>query len=198
MLKIIKRGIAVAAAAALPLTLAALPASAAIPTDGVHPDTDTDGAGTADTADGSITVVKSTVDEGGVKYTISVKWNYKYVYQGVKRVSVNPLVVYRSDANVLATGNPEDAGLDLHYDVYNSSGTQIQHKLFDAVDLDANADNQASFNPANPRSNANDPDDPDDPYSYVRVKVGTDADGKGSSPWVIFAQPENLPTKAAS
>lgn len=181
-----KRAIALAGAAvgtaALSLGLT-LPAQAAIPGDGTVPD----GVGFIQT--------KSTTDAGGVKYTISVDWNYKYVYQGVTRVSVNPLVVYRSDANVLATGNPEDAGLDLHFDVYNSSGTQIQHRLYDGIDLDAGPDNKASFNPANPRSNANDPDDPNDSYSYIRVKVGTDADGKGSSPWVIFPQPESIGTK---
>lgn len=169
-----------ASALTVGLGLFAAPAQAAIPADG----TVADGLGFIQT--------KSTADAGGVKYTISVDWNYKYTYQGVTRVSVNPLVVYRSDANVLATGNPEDAGLDLHFDVYNSSGTQIQHKLFDAVDLDAAADNQASFNPANPVSNADDSDDPDDTFSYVRVKVGTDGDGKGSSPWVIFPQPESI------
>ena len=168
------------AIASLALALVALPAQAAIPVDG----TVAEGQG--------FVVTKSTVDAGGVKYTISVDWNKKYVYQGVTRVSVNPLVVYRSDANVLATGNPEDAGLDLHFDAVNSSGTIIQHKVFDAIDLDAEADNQASFNPANVRSNANDPDDPDDPFSYYRVKVGTDADGFGSSQWVIFDQPSGI------
>lgn len=161
------------------------PASATIPDDGIVAEGD------------GFVQTKSTTDAGGVKYTISVDWNYKYDYQGVTRVSVNPLVVYRSDANVLATGNPEDAGLDLHFDVYNGSGTQIQHKLFDAVDLDADADNQASFNPANPRSDA-DVEDVDDTYSYVRVKVGTDGDGKGSSAWVIFPQPAGIGFKSAS
>ena len=164
----------------LGLGLIAVPAEAAIPADGTVPQ----GVG--------FVVTKSTVDAGGVKYTIQTDWDYKYVYQGVTRVRVPRLTVYRSDANVLITGNPEDAGLDLHYDAVNSSGTIIQHKVYDAVDLDAAIDNQASFNPANVRSNANDPDDVDDPFSYYRVKVGTDADSKGSSPWVIFDQPPGI------
>jgi hypothetical protein len=184
--KIAARAAALLAAAAIPVALSALPAQAAIPADG----TVADGQG--------FIVTKSIEDAGGVKYTISVDFNYKYTYQGVTRVSVNPLTVYRSDANVLATGNPEDAGLDLHFDAVNSSGTIIQHKVYDAIDLDAAADNQASFNPANVRSNADDPDDEDDPFSYYRVKVGTDGDGKGSSVWVIFPQPAGIGFKAAS
>jgi hypothetical protein len=153
-------------------------------------------AGTVTPDGDGFIVTKRAVDEGGVVYKISVDWNYKYVYQGVTRVSVNPLVVYRTDEAVTSVGSPEDAGLDLHFDVYNSSGTQIQHRLYDAVDLDYGADNKASFNPANPRSNA-DVADVDDSYSYIRVKVGTDADGKGSSPWVIFPQPEGIQLKPA-
>src|SRR5215217_1981823 len=66
------------------------------------------------TADGlGFIETKKAVDAGGVVHYISVKWNYKYVYQGVTRVSVNPMVIYRSDEALLATGNPEDAGLDL-------------------------------------------------------------------------------------
>lgn len=122
-------------------------------------------------------------DAGGVPYTVSVDWNYKYEdAAGVTRVSVNPLVVERDDADA---GKAADAGVDLHFDVGDRGfKANVQHKLFDGLDLDFAADDQASFNPRNPRSNAG--------LTQVRVKVGTDGDGLANCPWLTFVQPSGI------
>jgi hypothetical protein len=180
--RVLRGAAALAGAAALSIGLA-LPSQAAIPADGVV----ADGEG--------FLVTKSTTDAGGVKYTIQVDWSHKYTYQGKTRVSVPRATVYRSDANVLAHGSPEDAGVDLFLRVY-SSNTLIQNKVWDGIDLDAGADNQVSVNPANPVSNA-DIVGVADAYSSVRIKVGTDSDGLGNSPWVVFAQPSGIQFQAA-
>jgi hypothetical protein len=73
----------------------------------------------------------------------------------------------------------------VHFDVRNDGVKIIQHKVYDNIDLDVAADDQASFNPRNPVSNIGDTD--------VRVKVGTDGDGKPSSAWLYFVQPDGLP-----
>lgn len=173
MIKLFKKLAVVVAVAALPFTLAALPAQAAPPVDGI-----------VTNADGSKTETKSVLDGGDIKYTISVKWNNTYIdAAGTKRVSVNPLVVYRPDS--LTPAFAQDDGLDLHFDVRNDGVTIIQHKVYDNIDLDVAADDQASFNPRNPKSNIDDTD--------IRVKVGTDGDGLPSSAWVYFVQPEGLP-----
>src|SRR5215212_4061513 len=155
-------GAALGGVASLALLLGgATPAQAAAPP-----------VGTVPTASGlGFVQTKKAVDAGGVVHYISVSWNYKYDYLGVRRVSVNPLVVYRTDEAVLTTGNPEDAGLDLNFKVY-SSNTLIQSKSYDGLDVDAGIANQVSVNPANPRSNADDPEDPSDAFSSVRVSVG--------------------------
>jgi hypothetical protein len=171
----------VAAAVALPAGVAlsalfAVPAQAAVPADGI-----------VTNADGSKTETKSVLDGGDIKYTISVKWNATYIdAAGAKRVSVNPLVVYRPDS--ITPAFAEDDGVDLHFDVQelrSGSYVNIQHKLFDNIDLDVATDDQASFNPRNPKSNIDD--------TRIRVKVGTDGDGLPSSAWVYFVQPEGLP-----
>ena len=130
-------------------------------------------------------------DAGGVAYDLKLDWNYKYVdAAGATRVSVNPLCVHRSDAEVIGAGEPEDAGLDIHYDV-SSHGTVrwTQHVLLDNVNLDAGKDNVAFFNPRNPISDAGN--------TFIRVKVGTDGDGLGSSRWVTFIQPAGIGLKPA-
>lgn len=126
-------------------------------------------------------------DAGGIPYTVSVDWNYKYVDPaGTTRVSVNPLVIKRDDADA---GPAADAGVDLHFDV-SSNGTVrwTQHKLYNGLDLDFAADDQASFNPRNPVSNASD--------TFIRVKVGTDGDGLGNCPWLTFVQPAGIGLRA--
>ena len=159
--------------------LSTVPAHAAIPTDGT----------TVDPVTKAVTQVQSVEDDGGVKYTISVTWVKKYYDPaGTLRVSVPSLIVYRDDADVVAAGEPEDAGLDIHFDVRNHGTTIIQHKNLDNVDLDYASDNRASFNPRNPRSDVGDTD--------IRVRVGTDGDGLGASDWVYFVQPEGLPAPA--
>jgi hypothetical protein len=166
-----KRLLVGAAVAALPLSLAALPASAAIPADGP-----------ATAANGWVET-QSVEDGGGIKYTISVDWGSKYVdAAGNTRVSVNPLTVYRPDSTTPKFA--VDDGLDLHFDVRNHGTSIIQHKVYDGLDLDVKADDQASFNPRNPISDAGNTD--------IRVKVGTDGDGKPSSVWVYFKQPAGL------
>lgn len=122
-------------------------------------------------------------DAGGIPYTVSVDWNYKYVDpNGTTRVSVNPLVVSRDDGEA---GPAADAGLDLHFDV-SSHGTVrwTQHKVYSGLDLDFGIPNQASVNPRNPVSNAND--------TFIRVSVGTDGDGLGNCPWLTFVQPAGI------
>lgn len=171
-----KRIAAAIGVAALPFGLAALPAHA-----------DVDGTQSTDAA-GAITETVSVKDAGGVQYDLSIKWNYRYNDPaGTLRASVNPLKIHRSDVQVIDAGEPEDAGLDLHYDVINPSGTIIQHRVFDDINLDDGADNVSSHNPRNPKSDAD--------AAKVRVKVGTDGDGLGSSRWVVFYQPAGLPIK---
>jgi len=171
-------GFVSAATLSIGLGLVAIPAQA-------------DPAGTI-TPDGVGFIETVTVeDAGGVAYNVSLDWNYKYVDPaGTTRVSINPLRVHRADAEVIGAGEPEDAGLDIHFDV-SSNGTVhwTQHKLLDNVDVDAGQDNVVYFNPRNPVSNADD--------TYVRVKVGTDGDGLGNSRWVTFVQPGGIGFKPA-
>lgn len=120
-------------------------------------------------------------DAGNVGYQVSVDWNYRYEDPaGNQRVSVNPLRIKRADADFPRAA---DAGVDLRYRVY-STNTLIQNKLFDGVDLDFGADDQASFNPRNPRSNAT--------VTRVTVIVGTDGDGLGNCPLLTFRQPAGI------
>lgn len=164
-----------AAALTIGLGLLAVPAQA-----------DVDGAQSTDPISGAITEKVTVKDAGGVAYDLTIKWNKRYKdAAGTLRASVNPLTIHRSDAQVIDAGEPEDAGLDLHFDVINPSGTIIQHRVFDDVNLDDGADNVVSYNPRNPKSDAD--------AAKVRVKVGTDGDGLGSSRWVIFYQPAGLP-----
>lgn len=147
---------------------------------------DVDGAQEPGPTTGSIVEKVSVKDAGGVQYDLSIQWNNRYNDPaGTLRASVSKLKIHRSDAQVIDAGEPEDAGLDLHYDVYNPSGNQIQHRVFDDINLDDAADNVATYNPRNPKSGAD--------AAKVRVKVGTDGDGLGSSRWVIFYQPAGLP-----
>ena len=136
--------------------------------------------------DGGFIDTQTCEDGGGIPYTVSVDWNYKYVdAAGTTRVSVNPLVIERDDADA---GSAADAGVDLHFDVYSHGTNQIQHVLIDGLDLDFAADDQASFNPRNPVSDAND--------TYIRVKVGTDGDGLGNCEWLYFVQPAGIDFRA--
>lgn len=173
----LKRAGAVAGAAALTagLSLMATPASAAVVPEGV----------------GFVETVTLT-DDGGVPYTVSVDWNYKYKDPaGTIRVSVPDITIKRSDSAVIDAGEPEDAGLDVHYDV-SSHGTVrwTQHVNLDNVDMDAGVDNQWTKNPRNPISDAGD--------TFIRVRVGTDGDGLGSSDFYYFYQPEGIGTKPAA
>lgn len=173
-----KRVAATVGAVALPIALlGVLPAHA-----------DVDGTQSPGPTAGSIIETVSVKDAGGVQYDLSIQWNNRYNdAAGTLRASVNPLKIHRSDVQVIDAGEPEDAGLDLHFDVINPSGTIIQHRVYDDINLDDGADNVASFNPRNPKSDAD--------AAKVRVKVGTDGDGLGSSRWVIFYQPAGLPIK---
>jgi hypothetical protein len=168
-MKVRKKILAGASALALGagLSLAAVPAQAVIVPEG-----------------NGFVETKKAVDAGGVVHNVSVDWNYLYNFQGKTRVSVNPLKVVRTDEAVLKTGNPEDAGLDLRFDVYYSGGSTLQTRVYDGIDLDEGADNQVSVNPANPLDRPG--------ISSIRVKVGTDADGLGDSPWIYFRQPSGV------
>jgi hypothetical protein len=159
--------------------LFAVPAQAVAPTITTTPD----GVGFIQTA--------TVEDDGGVAYTISVDWNYKYKDPaGATRVSLNPLTITRSDSELADAGLAEDSGLDVHFDV-SSHGTVhwTQHVLIDNANMDAGVDNQWSYNPRNPISDASD--------TFIRVRVGTDGDGLGSSDFVYFYQPEGIGTKPA-
>lgn len=175
----IKRAIAAVAVAALPLTLVGLPAHA-----------DIDGTQTGP-AGGPIVETVSVKDEGGVQYDLSIKWNNRYYdAAGTLRASVSDLTVARKDAQVVEAGEPEDAGLDAHYDSINPSGVIISHRVFDDIYMDAGVDNIVKFNPRNPKSGGD--------KAKVRIKVGTDGDGLGSSRWVIFYQPSGLTIKGST
>jgi hypothetical protein len=121
-------------------------------------------------------------DDGGVPYTVSVDWNYKYRDAADNtRVSVNPLVIERDDGDA---GPAADAGVDLTYKVFSHGTTLIQSRSFDGIDLDFAADDQASFNPRNPISDAGD--------TKITVIVGTDGDGLGNCPLLTFVQPVGI------
>lgn len=133
----------------------------------------------------------SCVDGGGVLYSASIKWNYRYVGTGdVVRASVSDLEIRRSDTEVRA----DDSGFDVGIKVYNGSpsgSTLIQNKFFDAYDPAAGPGyHYAKFNPANPVSNG-DRVGVNDSYSFVVVKVGTDSDGFGDCT-ITFKQPDGL------
>lgn len=163
----IKRAVAMAGAAALTAGLTML-------------GTGTASAAVVEDANGFVDT-KTLVDDGGVPYVVSVDWNKLYRdAAGTLRASVNPLVVKRTDASVIAAGEPEDAGLDIHWDVINPSGYFNQHKNLNNVDLDFAADNVATFNPRNPKAHG--------AGAVIRVRVGTDGDGLGSSDWAYFRQ----------
>jgi hypothetical protein len=175
----IKRAIALTGAASLAaLAFSAAPASA-----------DVDGIQSPGPITGSIQEKVSVKDAGGVQYDISILWRNRYKdAAGTMRVSVSDLAVHRSDKQVVAAGEPEDAGLDAHYDSINPSGAIISHRVFDDLYMDAGADNIVKFNPRNPKTGVD--------AAKVRIKVGTDGDGLGSSRWVVFYQPPGLPIKA--
>lgn len=125
---------------------------------------------------------QSCEDDGGIFYKVKVDWNYKYVdAAGNTRVSVNPLVIRRPDADA---GPAADAGVDLNYRVVSRGTTVIQNQSFDGIDLDFGVDDQASFNPRNPISDAGD--------TFIRVVVGTDGDGLGNCPALFFIQPPGI------
>lgn len=138
-------------------------------------------------ADGQGFIDTQTCDDvGNVPYTVSVDWNYRYDDPAnVERVSVNPLRINRDDDDA---GPAADAGVDLRYRVYtgNASGTvtRIQNKVYDGLDLDFAADDQATFNPRNPRARAG--------VTKVTVIVGTDGDGLGNCPLLTFTQPAGI------
>jgi hypothetical protein len=137
-------------------------------------------------ADGSITQTAAVEDEGGVLHTFTVKWAKKYKDPaGAIRVSVPSLVDVRTDEDTTEAGESADAGEDIHFDV-SSHGTVFwtQHKNLDGVDLDDATDNQVTLNPRNPISDAGD--------TYIRVRAGVDGDGKKSSRFVYFVQPEGV------
>jgi len=172
IIKMIKRAVAVVAIAALPLTLAL---SAQADVDGVvSPVTDPATARTE-----TVTVE----DGGGVDYKISIRWNEKYKdAAGVWRVSVSHLKVQRLPGQAPSA----DDGLDAHFDVQQGvSHTIIQHKVYDGLDL--GDDLSVTFNPRNPRSNIGD--------TRIRIKVGTDDDGKTNSRWVYLYQLGGIPVR---
>jgi hypothetical protein len=180
MHSVAKRALGIGAGVALSLTaLTVGSAQAAVPIT-----TTADDVGFIQTA--------TVEDDGGVAYTISVDWNYKYKDPaGATRVSLNPLKITRSDSELVDAGLAEDSGLDVHFDV-SSHGTVrwTQHKLIDNADMDYGVDNQWSYNPRNPISDASD--------TFIRVRVGTDGDGLGSSDFVYFYQPEGIGPKPAA
>lgn len=140
-------------------------------------------------------------DGGGIRYTASVDWNYRYESTNdVIRASVSNLDIRRADTEIRA----DDAGFDVRIKVY-STNTLIQHKFFDGYDSAANdndtvttADDfhQAVFNPANPVSNGDDPASATDTYSKVVLTIGTDSDGLGDCS-ITFRQPAGLPFNPA-
>ena len=127
-------------------------------------------------------------DGGGIPYTVTADWNYKYEDPaGKTRVSLT-FMIERDDADA---GPAADAGVDLHWDV-SSHGTVrwTQHKVIDGLDLDFAADDQATINARNPISDAND--------TFLRVKVGTDGDGLDNCEWLYFYQPAGIQFRAAA
>lgn len=135
-------------------------------------------------------------DGGGVHYSASVDWNYRYESTSGIRASVSNLRIERLDSEIRA----DDAGFDVRIKVY-STNTLIQNKFFDGYDPAPTADavltagvqpaHYAVFNPANPISNGDVPD-VNDTYSKVVLTIGTDADGLGDCT-IIFRQPAGLP-----
>jgi hypothetical protein len=137
----------------------------------------------AEATHGPVTITRNCEDAGHVPYTVTVKFNYLYRDPaGVLRVSINPMVVKRPDGTAA-----EDAGVDLRLRVYSGT-TKIQDRVWDGLDLDFAAPNQATFNPRNPRSVPG--------VSRVLVTVGTDGDGLGNCPVQWFTQPAGLDTRA--
>ena len=140
-------------------------------------------------------------DGGGIRYTASVDWNYRYEsVNEVIRASVSNLDIRRADSEIRA----DDAGFDITLRVY-STNTLIQKKIFDGYDPTLNTNGTATtaddfhqviLNPANPRSNGDDPADAGDSYSKVVLTIGTDADGEGNCT-ITFRQPAGLPFNPA-
>lgn len=138
--------------------------------------------------DGGFIDTQTCEDAGGVPYTVSAHWRFKYEDPaGKTRVSLI-FVVERDDGDA---GPAADAGVDLHWDV-SSHGTVrwTQHRIIDGLDLDFAADDQATINARNPISDAND--------TFLRVKVGTDGDGLDNCEWLYFIQPAGIEFRAPS
>jgi hypothetical protein len=151
-------------------------------------------ATTADVDLGGVLQTATCRDGGDIAYKITLKWNYLYVdAAGVTRASLSNLVISRA-----WDSRADDEGIDLHFDVYqNPPGTQplvqIQHKLYDGLELIEGSgtarDHTVAFNPRNPISNPAD--------SFLRIKVGTDNDGKTNCPWIYFIEPSGLKLNTA-
>lgn len=126
-------------------------------------------------------------DGGGIHYSATVDWNYRYESTSGIRASVSNLDIRRADSEIRA----DDAGFDIRLRVY-STNTLIQNKVFDGYDpTDQGAYHNVVLNPANPRSNGDVPDVADT-YSKVVLTIGTDADGLGDCT-IVFRQPAGLP-----
>lgn len=126
-------------------------------------------------------------DGGGIHYSATVDWNYRYESTSGVRASVSNLDIRRLDSEIRA----DDAGFDIRLRVY-STNTLIQNKVFDGYDPTAGPGyHYVKLNPANPRSNGDVPDVADT-YSKVVLTIGTDADGLGDCT-ITFRQPAGLP-----
>jgi hypothetical protein len=170
MIKTVKRLVAVAAVSALPLALAASPASAAgIPNTAV-PGTE---------ANTYVRVTETVKDAGGQVFTVSALWTETYKtaagnYRVGLTVKINAVGVDLDTAD-----NPGDGGLDATVKVYQgyaSGATKlIQSRTFDSVSDPFN------FNAANPLNRPN--------GSKVVITAGVDGDGHANSPAVTIVQP---------
>jgi hypothetical protein len=168
--KTIKRAVAVAAVSALPLALAASPASAAgIPNTAV--------AGTE--ANTYQRITKEVIDAGGQKFTVSALWTETYKtesgnYRVGLTVRINAVGIDLDTAD-----NPGDSGIDATVRVYQGYADGhtklIQSRTFDTVSDPFN------FNAANPLNRPG--------GSKVVISAGVDGDGKDNSAPATIVQP---------
>ena len=143
----------------------------------------------------AVTQAGACNDGGGIRYTASVDWNYRYEVR--QRCDPGQRVqprIRRADSEIRA----DDAGFDVALRVY-STNTLIQNKFFDGYDPAASGHSYHHghcLNPANPRSNGDDPAGIADSYSKVVLTIGTDSDGQGNCT-ITFRQPDGLPFNPA-
>ena len=161
MFKSIKRGLAVAAVAALPVGFAVLPANAS----GLTP-----GAGPEDVGFSQV-----VTDGGGQDFSITGTWGHTYEDNaGNFRVTLYGLKI-----NAIGI-NADDEGIDARVRVYSGYAdghiNLIQDKVYDG------ADDPILLNPRNP---LNRPE-----VTQIKIsRVGIDGDGKPGAAAVVIKQP---------